>query len=280
MKYGKKKDPPEHLGFVYRDGEHDYHSDRVEMTGVTTVLGVAGSPGGLMQYAANYGAARAFCLKTPAGLKEALENLPKLDTPAARELDKAYPEWKDARTAHARNTGRRAEAGTDNHALAEAWEQGQEILIGTPELDHYKTWYAENVEKTLFVERPLFSKRMFVGGTPDGGFLMKDGKRLINDKKFKDSLFDNKAFWQMAAYRMMIEEMLQDEATPVRLEWKDGSVEEFASPKKYLESIVGVDWDGSVVLTINGKGVVPSYRFAYEEDRDSFESVLKIYKRI
>lgn len=282
MAYKRYSEPPAFEGFLYNDVKHEYWHFNKEMTGVTSVLDVAGGAGGLPQYAANHATASALLKPTPVGFKEKLDELVekygKLSTDVARELDKHFPEWKESRTAHARNTKKAADRGTDNHALCEDFEKGVPVLH-TKATEQYVSWYKDNVEKTYFTERPLFSREWFVGGTPDGGFQLKDGKNLINDKKFKSGMFDNKPHWQMAAYRKMIEEMANDTTTPVKIVWK-GSTEEYPSPREYLKSFAEVKWDGSVVLTISEQGVDTAFRYAYEEDRKSFESALWIYRHI
>src|SRR3990167_204319 len=266
-------------GFFFREKDHTYALNGSEMTGVTSVLDSVGSPGGLMQYAANFAASKALETPLPEGFVEARDALikeyGKLSSDVARALDKNFPEWKEARTAHAKNTKKRGTEGTDSHLLAEKWENREEVP-STPELEQYIKWYKQNVAWTYFTERPLFSREWFIGGTPDGGFRTKDGKNLIDDKKFKDSIFDNKPHWQMAVYRKMIEEMRADTTTPIRIEWENGTIEEYKNPQEYLNTFSFVQWDGSVVLAINKEKCEPLYRFAYEEDLDSFESALKI----
>src|SRR3990167_4646463 len=226
----------EYDGFVYQEkgNRHNYFLDRVLMTGVTTILGVAGDTGGLQVWYGNLAAAKAFMTGTPTGFKESYEGVVKkfgkLRSEAARELDKLHPEFKEARLAAMSVRDGAADTGKNAHLLCEEFERGKLDVFKFDEAvvqraKPYLDWYDENVEKTYFVEKPVFSRTLFAGGTPDGGFLMKDGRNLINDKKFKNSIFDPKPHWQMAAYRMMLEEMAQDTTTPVRLEL-DSGVEE------------------------------------------------------
>ena len=183
-----------------------------------------------------------------------------------------------------------ADTGKNAHLLCEEFERGKLDVFKFDEAvvqraKPYLDWYDENVEKTYFVEKPVFSRTLFAGGTPDGGFLMKDGRNLINDKKFKNSIFDPKPHWQMAAYRMMLEEMAQDTTTPVRLEL-DSGVEEYKNPQEYLGSIGGLKWDGSVILLLpptekeKEPEIKPIYRYAYEEDKNSFMAAVTIYRAL
>ena len=280
----------EYPGFVYQEkgNRHNYFLDGKLMTGVTTFLKVAGDKEGLQVWYANLATAKAFLTGTPSGFKEnydaVIKKLGKLTSEGARELDKLHPEFKEARLAAMGVRDDAADVGKAAHKFCEETEKGNIVSVEETialRAKPYLDWYEKNIEKTHFVEKPLFSKSMFAGGTPDGGFLTKDGKNLINDKKFKNSIHDPSAFWQMAAYRMMIEEMAQDNETPVRLELADDSIETYKSSKEYLGSIGGLTWDGSVVILIDGSGdVKPTYRYAYEEDLEVFKSAVKIKRAI
>ncbi len=280
--------------FIYQEknGNHTYHLEDKRMTGVTTVLGCVGDKDNLMQWYANIATAAAFRVGVPDEFVLALDALiekdrnKKLSTDVARRLDRAFPQWEKARCAPKRFSEQAAKVGQQAHELCELFERG---LIDPPPPTYeeqaitraqaYVKWYGENIRSTLFVEKPLFSRKLFIGGTPDGGFLTNDGKFLINDKKFKGSIFSPHPFWQMAAYRLMIEEMASDGSTPMRLEYADGSVEEFASPKEYLASLGTVKWDGSVVILVDETPEVrPLYRYAYEQDSQRFREAVNIYR--
>ena len=275
-------------GFVFNEKNRERTLDGAEMTGVTTVLGYAGNKENLQQWYANQGVARAFIIGAPEGFEEqynrVVERDGKLSTDGVKELDKMFPTFRDARCEAARVSTKAAKLGTNAHKIAELFEIGMYDPLKADEeaikrASPYFQWYAQNVEKTHFVERPLFSRSMFIAGTPDGGFLTKDGKNLINDKKFKGGIYDPSPFVQMAAYRSMLEEMAQDTTTPVRLEWKDGHVDEYKSPREYLAAIGGVVWDGSVVILVDGTGdVKPLFRYAYEQDLNTFKAALTIYR--
>lgn len=288
MTYKKTLPTTEYPGFVYQEkgNKHNYFFDKVLMTGVTTVLKVAGDTGGLQVWYGNLAAAKAFMTGTPAGFKEnyekVIEKFGKLTIEAARELDKLHPEFKEARLAAMAVRDDAADIGKAAHKFCEDFENGIRENVA-PEVQKrampYLNWYEQNIEKTHFVEKPVFSRSLFIGGTPDGGFLTKDGKNLINDKKFKNSIYSPQPHWQQAAYRMFIEEMAQDTVTPVRLEWNDGRIEEYKNPQEYLGSLGGIRWDGSVILLLDGiNGVQPMYRYAYEQDKNSFLAAVTIYR--
>lgn len=278
--------------FIYKESgkRHSYELGENAMTGVTTVLSYGGSTENLQQWGNNLSAAQAFRLGAPAGFVEALEKAiandqdKKLSTRVAQSLDKEFPAWKEARTWPGKIARDAASLGTEAHEICELYERGTVDMskYSEPALrraEAYITWFKQNIQKTHFVEMPLFSKSLFLGGTPDGGFLMNDGRSFINDKKFKAGIYDPKPFLQMAAYRMMIEEMSQDSETPMRLEWSDGTVDEYASPQEYLKAIGAIQWDGSVVILIGDDcKVQPMYRYAYEEDKQAFLACMTIYR--
>lgn len=279
--------PPE-KGFFYHDPTHKYYLNGEMMTGITTVLGIAGDKGNLLQWAANQAAAYAIMEADSidrVAFAQALAQYPKLDTRAANELDRQFPGFKAARTASNRLRDTAADTGKDAHKLCELYELQQPFPETTPAVlaraQMYIDWYRQNVVETYFVERPLFSSTLFVGGTPDGGFRTIDGQNLINDKKFKPYIYDPSPFWQMAAYRYMLEEMASDETTPVKIDWGD-RVEEYASPKEYLGSFGGVQWDGAVVVRVGERpgDLEAMYCNTYEEDKAGFLACLTLYRQI
>lgn len=259
------------------------------MTGVTTVLKSGSDKSGLIQWASNLGTAKAFqnaLTMSPDKLKELvaeIEKFPKIDTKAAQSLDKPFPEFKSARVAHISKRDGAADLGTQAHKICEEFELGildeskhapEAIQRARP----YLEWYTANVAKTLFVEMPLFSRSMFIGGTPDGGFQLKDGKNLINDKKFKGGIFGPDPYWQMAAYRAMLEEMWEDTETPIRIEL-DNEVKEFDNPRQYLQSFGETKWDGSMIALIDEKKEMkPMFRYSYEQDLKAFLACLTLYR--
>lgn len=276
-------------GFFYYDPKHKYFLNGEAMTGVTTPLDGVGDKSNLIQWAANQSAAIGIIEGASMNAEEFAKKLAtfkKLDTAAAQQLDKLFPGFKAARTASNRIKDKAADSGKEAHKLCELFERGEltpRMLSeaseeGQRRFNLYKDWYENNIEKTLFVERPLFSSSLFLGGTPDGGFVHKDGRNLINDKKFKPSIWDPTAFRQMAAYRLMLEEMAADITTPVRIDWGDGKVEEYASPLEYLGSFGGVKWDGAVVIRVGEYDFEEMYADTYETDKRGFLAALEIYR--
>lgn len=276
-------------GFFYHNPTHKYYLNGEKMTGITTILKVAGDANNLIQWAANQAAVKAVMEAASMDIvkfAKAVAAYPKVDTPAAKELDKLFPGFKTARTAHLMIRDTAADVGKEGHAVAEAFEKNEPITVFSEAAQKrariYIDWYRENVDETYFVERPLFSKSMFVAGTPDGGFRLKDGRNLINDKKFKEYLFDPSPFWQMAAYRSMLEEMAADNdtETPVVIDWGEGRVEEYASPNEYLASFGKVKWDGAVVIRVGTKDFETMFCDTYKEDLEGFMAALTIYRQV
>ena len=275
-------------GFFYHHPKHKYYLDGQMMTGITTILGIAGDKSNLIQWAANQAAAHAILEAASMDITAfaaQLASYPKLDTTAAKELERMFPGFGAARTASNRVRDKAADTGTEAHLLCELFERGEQLPEATPAVleraQRYIDWYRQNVERTYFVERPLFSSSLFVGGTPDGGFRTKDGQNLINDKKFKPYIWDPSPFWQMAAYRLMLEEMATDETTPVKIDWGD-KVEEYASPKEYLGSFGGVAWDGAVVVRVGERrnDLEAMYCNTYEDDKTGFLACLTLYRQL
>lgn len=277
-------------GFLYRQKKHEYWMDGREMTGCTTIFKSSGDKSSIIQWAANLSAAHALGLpvpeKWPEIYNEVIARYGKLTFEAAKELDKFFPEFKEARCAHIKVRDTAGDVGKEAHKICEEYElkildksKYSQKALDLAQL--YINWYDQNVDSTYFVEKPLFSRSMFLGGTPDGGFKLKDGKSLINDKKYKTSIYSPEPFWQVSAYHAMIKEMAEDDYTPCRLEWEDGKIEEYASPQEYLGSLGGVNWDGAVILLTDQFGQLNTlYRYAFEEDLETFKSALRVYRKI
>lgn len=275
-------------GFFYHHPSHKYYLNGVLMTGITTILKVAGDASNLIQWAANQAASKAILEATSIDITafaKSLASYKKLDTPSARELDRLFPGFKSARTYHLTIRDNASDVGKEGHSLCEDFERGLDISSYPTEAQNrakpYLEWYKNNVEKTYFVERPLFSSKLFTGGTPDGGFKLKDGRNLINDKKFKEYLYDPSPFWQMAAYRFMLEEMSSDDETQIKIDWGD-KIEEYKNPKEYLESFGFVDvmWHGAVVIRIGTKDLETMFCDTYTQDLEGFMAAHTIYRQV
>lgn len=269
--------------FVYNDKKHSYRFDGDRMTGVTTILGVVNKEALKLWYA-----------------KQALERVW-----AGRDMLKTMTDSDLRACLLAAVSGaddikdNSASIGKEAHKWCELHDKGLQTsddLNLTELAENYLKWKAENVEKVLFVEKPLFSIKEFVAGTPDRGYLMKNGQNLIGDTKFTGGIYDRLYFAQMTAYRMMFEEMADMTDTSIRLEYED-HVEEYASVQEYLQSLGDVKWNGGVVIRqgtpvpdqsdklfpkreVNFKNDFEiAYSFDYKGDLSIFLSALEIYRR-
>lgn len=272
--------------FVYNDLKHEYRIEGTKdsrMTGNTTVLSVVNKDALKLWYA-------------KMGLEAVWANRDKLKDMTEKEL-KAFlidcVESADNRKDNSASLGKYA------HKYCELVDKGM-----TPNADmeiislaqNYLFWRANNVKKILFVEKPLFSLKYFVAGTPDRGFLMNDGKALIGDTKFTGGIYDRLYFAQMAGYRMMLEEMATIKGVAVRLEYEDHT-ENYNSVEDYLNSLGAVKWEGGVIirqgtpLEDQSDKLWPkreknykedfevAYSFDYEGDLSIFLSAHNIYKK-
>lgn len=280
-------------GFYYNHPRHQYLMDGEKMTGTTTILGVAGDKSNLIQWAANQAASKAILEGASidaVAFAAKLASYPKLSTQAAKELDRMFPGFAAARTAHIGIRDAAGDTGTAGHGLCEDYERAKMGQGAWNKADYppevlarakpYLVWYEKNVAKTWFVERPMFSRTHFVAGTPDGGFQLKDGRNLLNDKKFKPYLYDPSAFWQMGAYRMYYEEMQTDTTTPVTIDWGGGRTESYDNPQEYLKSFGDVKWDGAVVIRVGENDFEEMYCDTFEDDKADFLAALRIYRSI
>lgn len=230
--------PEVKLGFSFDEATHSYLLDGRPLTGVTTILGVIAKPA-LIQWSANLAAAEAFKTGTVEGLKAAIEAYDKIDTEAARELDKAFPAWKAARTTHTKRKTDAADIGTKAHkwieeyvkaAIFNAWyaklmmapnefrkQHELELLptyiIEPPKVDkdikkitdQFVAWVNQNNITFLESEKRLYSREHWFAGTTD--FLcIKDGRKFIGDIKTGSGIY-TEHFYQMAGYQICLEEM-------------------------------------------------------------------------
>ena len=232
-------------GFTFDEAEHLYMLDGRPLTGVTTILGVIAKPA-LIQWSANLAAAEAFKTGPVEGLKEAIEAYDKIDTEAARELDKAFPAWKAARSTHNKRKKDAADIGTKAHKWIERYvraciinntplsKDGRTATYSYPETerdikvitDQFVKWVNENKITFLESEKRLYSRANWYAGTVDLVFL-KDGKKFVGDIKTSSGIYGREYFFQMAGYQIALEENGEKDffgSTIIRC-GKDGSFE-------------------------------------------------------
>jgi hypothetical protein len=246
-------------GFSFDEATHSYLLDGRPLTGVTTILSVIAKPA-LIQWSANLAAAEAFKTGTVEGLKAAIEAYDKIDTEAARELDKAFPAWKAARTTHTKRKTAAADIGTKAHKWIEEYVKasifnnhyairvaeandfraahGLELLPTAifeypkaekdikPLTDKFVSWATSNNIIFLESEKRIYSRANWYAGTLDLVFL-KDGKKHVGDIKTSSGIYGREYFFQMAGYQICLEEMGEKDfvANTIIRCGKDGSFE-------------------------------------------------------
>jgi CRISPR/Cas system-associated exonuclease Cas4 (RecB family) len=123
-------------------------------------------------------------------------------------------EWeellKEARTAHRKKKEKAGDWGTAVHLAIEEWikfkkEEPELDEIGINVFNKFRAWAEENSVKFLESEKHLWSEKMWTGGIVDLVIEMQ-GKRYIADIKTSSGIY-NEAFFQMAAYDLMLKEM-------------------------------------------------------------------------
>lgn len=231
-----KEKAPVVPGYSFVEDGHKHFFDGKRMTGVTTVLGVIAKPA-LIGWAANMAVqhVQEQILKAEPGT--ILENLDK---------------WLlEARKAHTVKRDKAADIGTLVHKACEEWIKSQtEPTLdeqGMKMFGHFKQWATDNKVKFLESEKHLYSESMFLGGICDM-VVEIDGQVWIAD--IKTGGVYPEAFYQMAAYQMLLEEM--------------------GSPLKIT---------GHIILGIKKDGTFEEKRsVSHEEAKEAFLAAFKIYK--
>ena len=233
-------------GFQFDPLTHTYFYGGKKMTGVTTVLGMIAKPA-LIPWAANM-AVDYVREKSPV-VKEGRRNIYQVTTEILE----------DARTAHTRRKEERGAEGGNTHAILEdiikeaiEFSEGyiQRPLFERPkQIMAFIEWSIENKAKFEISEQVMYHKDWFVGGTADFVCVIGD-KRYVGDFKTQKQIWDRVPFFQMAAYRGMLETM---------------------DKKKY---------DGSLIVHIpNGENTIEChYSYDYQSDLEGFLAALTLYR--
>ena len=210
--------------FIFDPVKHVYTLDGKPLTGVTTVLRVISKGDGLLQWAVNLAV-------------EAMQ--------AGKEPQDAKVAWKTKRD----TAGTK---GTDLHSEVESFvkacihlDNGNPTAGCHESVAPFKEWAQSEKIRFTASEQRVFSRDLWLAGTYDL-LLEKDGKKFIADVKTSKAIYPS-YFYQMAAYRLMLEGM-------------------------------GVkDIEGAIVIRLNG-GVETQYRYDYDTDKDAFLGALAIYR--
>ena len=183
-----------HLHQIVVDGEWK------NLTGITTILSVLAKPA-LIQWSANCAV-------------DFIETIIK-STPNWRWSEQDWPNiFTEARTIHRKKKEKAGDIGTQIHVeietlIKEAILSSDGRIEGNKEVSefaqHFVNWAKENKVKFLESEKHLYSKKLFIGGIMDIVCEL-DGKLWIADIKTSSGIYFE-AFWQMAGYELMMEEM-------------------------------------------------------------------------
>ncbi len=225
--------------FTFNKEAHYYELDGKRLYGVTTILGVIAKPA-LITWAANV--AVQF-----------------IQTALALGLDITEQILKDAKSAHRKKKEEAGVKGTDAHEIIEglikdAIDNNKGKIFGqsdNQQVKHFIDWATKNDITFLASEKQLYSESMWVAGTTDMVFI-KDSKKYIGDIKTSSAIYPEH-FYQMAAYRMMLEEMGEK------------------------------DFEGSVVIRLGKDGKFNEdkdvkFRYDYNTDKSAFLGALAIFK--
>jgi len=227
--------------FTFEEKRHRYFLDGKALTGITTVLNVVAKPN-LIGWAARM------------ATEYVRDNLKDLnDLEQVLEL---------AKNAHTRKKEEGGSAGTDVHALIEAYikgliekcegkaNQANYLASENPngQVQQFIAWARENEVEFLASEKRMYSEELWLGGTCDAIALIK-GKKYVVDFKTQDRMWDRVPFLQMAGYLILLEEMGEK------------------------------DFHGSCVVLLPKKGKLETF-FTYdlENEKQAFLSTLKLYR--
>ncbi len=231
--------------FEFNPSNHTYTLDGVKMTGVTTVLGVIAKPA-LVPWAA--GMTAEYIKEKAPIVKDGNRHIYQVTTEILDEAKKAHTRRKEARGL----------AGGDTHTLLEdiiknaiEFSEGfiQRPLIEQPlQIAQFIDWAIERKAKFLVSEQVMYHPDWFVGGTAD--FVCKIGtQKFVGDFKTQKKIWDRVPFFQMGAYRGM------------------------------LESMGEKGFAGSLIIHIPEEGELDThYSYDYESDLEGFLAALKLYR--
>lgn len=203
------------MNYKYTDekGEHMHTFDSKPLFGCSTVVGVLAK--NLTWWAAEHAAVTALESgeHIPTIRSEYLE-AKKLGKPGIDALQKKYPIFKKARFAHNEDKNKKAEQGTDMHAIMEEYvkkcikeNKGVPYPFHTPgedkRLSDFIDHSVENFARFIWSEIHGYNEDLWVGGITDLGVELKNGEIGIIDFKSSKDTFDSQ-FIQCAGYDLLI----------------------------------------------------------------------------
>jgi len=182
--------------FVFDEVKHAYFLDGKPMMGCTTVLGVIAKPA-LIPWAVKM--CGDYVMEHHANVVAGV-------TPLKDMVDEAKRQWRSTRD-------KAGQQGTDVHKeiediCLEAMRENNGFIKDqnheSVQVQHFIDWAVRNKVKIHESEIRTYSEKHWVAGTADL-ILEIDGLKYVGDIKTSSGIYDE-AFYQMAAYRMMLEE--------------------------------------------------------------------------
>lgn len=188
------------MSYSFNPVGHKHLWNGKRMTGVTTILGIISKPA-LIGWAANM--AVDYIENDIVGIHEDTENYV-CPFGAFKKL------LKEARTAHTKKRDAAGDIGKTVHSAIEQFiKQGTEPTLdeqGMKMFENFRKWSVDNKVKFIENEKHLYSEKMFVGGICDA-VVEIDGKKWLYDWKTGGTRVYAEAFWQCAAYTILLDEM-------------------------------------------------------------------------
>lgn len=241
----EEDEPPMPISkYSFEEKGHRHLWDGKRMTGVTTVLSVIAKPA-LISWAANMAVDYIescvvqghYNMRTKEG---------------SIEFNKAFKDLcAEARKAHTKKKEAAGDIGKTVHAAVEEFiKHGTEPQLdeqGMKMFENFRKWAVDNKVKFLESEKHLYSESLFLGGILDM-VVEIDGQNWICDVKTGGVYAE--AFYQMAAYQMLWEEMK-------------------------LPGVI----TGHIILGLKKDGTFEEKRsISNEENKEAFMAAYKLYK--
>ncbi len=230
--------------FTFDSKLHAYTLDGKPLIGVTSVLGVIAKPA-LVGWAAKMTAEwiRENCIR------------------AGDEWLVKEEELQEAVKAHTKKKESAGTKGTDVHAEVEEYIKrmiddmdgnAHAMNPGFSKMaQEFIKWSVDNKVQFLASEKRIFSREWWVAGTADFTCVI-DGKRYVGDLKTMKKVWDRTPFFQVAAYRKMLEEIGEE------------------------------PYDGTLIVNINKETSELTEHRSYrtEADQSCFEAALALYRNL
>ncbi len=206
--------------YTFDEEKHVHMLDGNKIKGCTTVLDIIAKPA-LIQWAADLAAVEAINNEDLTAKYQWVQGIEDWDEKkkAKDQLDKDFPNYKKARTAHRKKKEKAADWGTIVHKAIETYIKTKSVpttvivkrenYILLPEhtaaVNNFVIWATQNDVKFLESEKGIYSEEWQVGGIVDM-VCEYGGKRYVGDVKTSSGIYET-YFLQTAAYAKMLMEM-------------------------------------------------------------------------